>query len=232
MISHNRARTHKSGFTIVELVGALIIISILTTAGITGISAAVDNSRMTAIYQDLDGFRKAAEQFLMDNPQDSKWNGINSSAQIQESFDKFNTQYLEGSMKLERVVQSRIHSMIRGTTIKRDPYGTAYDVIMVSTKLLHSEDDPLDNSYMRIFIRSQGKNGNQSHVPDSFVCFLGVTDNDDIYSLTQFSDGHIDSTQFMSDTKVFFYDQWGYSKDTQSWGKLPYSNIPNYDPWD
>ncbi|MEG2377402.1 MAG: type II secretion system protein [Clostridia bacterium] len=219
----------KYGFTMIELIGAMIIIAVLTVAGITAVSTAIDNSRQTAIQQDLDGFRKVAEQFLLENPQTSKWDGLNSSTQTKEAFKLFNEKYLEGEMKFETVKKSGWNCLIMGNTIKKDPYGNAYDVIYCTLKL-DVEANPLDStSYARILIRSRGKNGSHKldEIPSATFFF---DDPDDVYSVTQFSDGRVISTQFTANDRSSF-DEFGYSYDTAEWCKLKPAVIPGYEAW-
>ncbi|MEG2378447.1 MAG: type II secretion system protein, partial [Clostridia bacterium] len=155
--------TNKRAFTMIELIGAMIIIAVLTVAGISAVSTAIENSRQTAINQDLDGFRKVAEQFLLENPDVSKWNGLNSPQQLKDSFAILNDKYLEGEMKIEPSTQgqSANGTNIWAKTRRLDPYGNPYTVITCTDRL--QADAAKDNSYSRIFIRCEGKNGTNTH---------------------------------------------------------------------
>ncbi|MEG2378446.1 MAG: hypothetical protein RSC43_08860 [Clostridia bacterium] len=205
----------------IELIGAMIIIAVLTVAGITAVSTAIENSRQTAINQDLDGFRKVAEQFLMENPDVSKWNGVNTPQQTIESFDLFNNKYLEGEMKLDPHPANNIHR--RGKTKRLDPYGNPY-MITLSTVKLQTGTAVDDNSYARIFIQCCGKDGTDTL---EWHDYYASADNDNIISLTQFSNGQVSSIQFSS-AQLRTYWAHGYSYKDNAWKTLPESQIPGY----
>ncbi|MEG2265289.1 MAG: prepilin-type N-terminal cleavage/methylation domain-containing protein [Acinetobacter sp.] len=226
------SKNHKRGFTMIELIGAMIIIAVLTVAGISAVSTAINNSRITAVNEDLDGFRKVAEQFLLENPQTSKWNGVNSDAQLVGAFKLFNDKYLEGEMKIPNPVKSGQNALIIGYTQRKDPWGTPYAIIYNTQKLNCDSKDPQSTSYAKLYVRSSGKNGYNNWDVDMHSSMLGIRDADDIYSVTQFSNDRVcstvlDTAQLYKSGKTFMHE-YGYSFDSNSWCMLEHANIPGY----
>ena len=85
-------KLNKRGFTMIELIGAMVIIAILTVAGITAIATAINNSRMSATQTDLSGFRTPIENFMLENPQMAK---ETDTTKIAAALNE----YLEGEMQ-------------------------------------------------------------------------------------------------------------------------------------
>lgn len=95
-VAQKAVKVNKRGFTMIELIGAMVIIAILTVAGITAIATAISNSRMSATQTDLSGFQSPIEQFMLENPQMAKENDTKKIAAALN-------EYLEGEMQFKDV---------------------------------------------------------------------------------------------------------------------------------
>ncbi|MEG2378535.1 MAG: type II secretion system protein [Clostridia bacterium] len=212
------ARTSRpSGFTMIELIGAMIIIAVLTAAGISAVSTAIEHSRQVACDEDLAGFRAVAEQFLLENPQVS-----NSEDMAWESINLLDGKYLEGEMKFIDNNYTKPSDIAIRYTNRLDPWGEPYAMVFVLYKL--ETDNQIAKNYSRIFIRSKGKNGNHAKDQVSTEGFLVMRDTDDRYSLTQYADGQVISTtfdtQYICDTvsaHPYILSNYGYNYHTNNW---------------
>ncbi|MEG2262794.1 MAG: type II secretion system protein [Acinetobacter sp.] len=182
----------KNGFTMIELVGAMIIIAVLTVGGITAISTAISNSRVTACKEDLAGFRKVLETFCMENPQYAKGADASSVPMILEDL---NSNYLEGEMKLAEPFSSAAESVVYSTS-HLDPWGNPYRLHMsikdagVGTPPTKSTD-----SLLRFLIVSSGKNANTVPNGEPFV----LDGTDDIAEYVQILNGAVSTQLFEHD---------------------------------
>lgn len=82
--SKHKTREHykinKRGFTVIELIGAMVIISVLTLAGVSSISTSINNARYTSAESDFAGYRTAIQQFMLENPGILKTRNTNTIA--------------------------------------------------------------------------------------------------------------------------------------------------------
>ncbi|MEG2265286.1 MAG: type II secretion system protein [Acinetobacter sp.] len=226
-------RTGKHGFTMIELIGAMIIIAILTVAGITAISTAINNSRLTAMTEDLSGFRKVAEQFLAENPQYAKWDGSTDEqddTQVNQILSDFNSNYLEGEMKHSSMYDVSPYYAV-GLTNRLDPWGNPYTICIHTLKFKPNNKNNTQ-SFIRIAFKSGGENGSTNH-DEGRKNPMASTDNNDWYQIVQYSDGTMYSTLFQSsgideNKDIEYYDYWGFSESKNKWCVLRRSEIPGY----
>ncbi|MEG2376820.1 MAG: type II secretion system protein [Clostridia bacterium] len=222
-------KANKKGFTMIELIGAMIIIAVLTVAGITAVTTAINNSRMTAAQEDLAGFRTVLETFCMENPQYAK--GVNTApATIDAVMTDLNANYLEGEMKFNGVVEKGARGGVV-TLNRRDPWGTPYQ--------LHINLDDLDadgnatavDSMMRFVVVSAGKNTTTTGQGPSEAAIatgaMSTDGNDDLAEVTQYANGAVAScfmgtkeNATMESTDAAFKDLIGtFMQSTGKWGK-------------
>ncbi len=174
-----RKATNKRGFTMLELIGAMIIIAVLTVAGITAIATAINNSRMSATQTDLAGFQLPIEQCLLENPKlERDTNVINVATTINK--------YLEGEMKLvksdaEGSVTANGDKASDWRVHRNDPWGNSYRIFI---DLNNSA-----NNGLRVFIVSSGKDG-KAPVMDTATLNKALN-KDDMFMMIQLKDGHV-----------------------------------------
>ncbi|MEG2377399.1 MAG: hypothetical protein RSC43_03475, partial [Clostridia bacterium] len=180
--------------------------------------------RQVACDEDLAGFRAVAEQFLLENPGVSKWNGVNSPQQLEDAFHLFDSDYLEGEMKIVPTSVGVSGNMyLTGRTARKDPWGEPYTLVMTNQKLAANGVDC--NSFFNIIVRSTGAN---TSYQTPHPCMFYSDDNDDIVCTTQFSTGKVASKVFTS-KDLHYYGNYGYDYQLSSWGWLNTANIPGYE---
>lgn len=192
--SEKSKKMNKRGFTMIELIGAMVIIAILTVAGITAIATAISNSRMSATQTDLSGFQTPIEQFLLENPQMAKSNDTGAIAA------KLN-EYLEGEMQFKVAPQTGDNA----------DDGLDYNTVELSdswqTKRLDAWDQPFriyidtaehgatngtdaaKDSEIRIFVVSNGKNSTTGTTTKTGNRYLDGTD--DMFLMVQLVNGQV-----------------------------------------
>ncbi|MEG2568204.1 MAG: type II secretion system protein, partial [Acinetobacter sp.] len=200
--THARHSTfNKSGFTMIELIGAMIIIAVLTVAGISAISTAIDNSRQTKIQEDLAGFRTILEEFCIENPQYAKANMPSYSHGDNEAHCAEIAQSLNEALGLEikNNPTAYLHGADGAVTILdvKDAYGTPYVLHMHVMDLDVDRNPATKNSCLSFMIVSAGKNTwtmgmRENGSPAAEACFKTDGD-DDAYLLVQYADGRVSS---------------------------------------
>ncbi|MEG2262795.1 MAG: type II secretion system protein [Acinetobacter sp.] len=191
-------KANKKGFTMIELIGAMIIIAVLTVAGITAVTTAINNSRMTAAQEDLAGFRTVVETFLMENPQYAKGVGGANAKNATDIFTDLNANYLEGEMKVSsaaNMTQATADTYL-ATLNRRDPWGTPYQ-LHINLADLNADGTAAVDSVLRIMVVSAGKNTTttgQAPAETAVAAKAMTTDgNDDLAVLTQYANGAVAS---------------------------------------
>ncbi len=177
-----KGKLNKVGFTMLELIGAMIIIAILTIGGIIAITSAINNSRMSALQSDLAGFRAPIEQFLLENPQYAKTATTYNNPEVLTALNE----YLEGEMKIDLThsgTETEVTagggtiakiSAITPTTVvatnRMDPWKTRYKIYVNPDNLTTEQAGKANwgkkaaagvekqDSELRIFIVSNAKN--------------------------------------------------------------------------
>lgn len=190
-IAEKAVKVNKRGFTMIELIGAMVIIAILTVAGITAIATAISNSRMSATQTDLSGFQTPIEQFLLENPQMAKEKDTTKIA-------KALNEYLEGEMQFKNVNALDGGVSTNDTTAPSDSTITAWQ-----TKRTDAWDEPFrifitpmnhagttgpnntQDTELRIFVVSNGKNSTTGEHNND------VDGDDDMFLLVQLVNGQV-----------------------------------------
>ncbi len=150
-------KINKKGFTTIELVGAMIIIAVLSIAGVTAVNKAVQNSRMTALREDLSGFVQPISQFIIENPEvfTKSTQPFNCAAELNE--------YLEGDMQFKQVPAKTLGAdqlkFLRYWELKReDPWKTPYRIFITTVDHPATGYTNSPDQEIRIFVVSSGKN--------------------------------------------------------------------------
>ena len=191
-------KINKRGFTVIELIGAMVIISVLTLAGVSSISTSINNARYTSAESDFDGYRTAIQQFMLENPGILKTRNANTIAH------KLN-EYLEDEMKFQTEDDGTfVYSCKKyppyekvGCAVKRlDPWGNPYRIFIDTQEpnsLKSNSSEKILQS--RIFVISCGPNGTSSGpITESNKRWYGVCyidSGDDLVSGVQYANGEI-----------------------------------------
>lgn len=185
-------KVNKRGFTMIELIGAMVIIAILTVAGITAIATAISNSRMSATQTDLSGFQTPIEQFLHENPQMAKKTNVGEIAA------KLN-EYLEGEMQFKTVPTTTTaddnvdyNDVDAGgwQTKRLDAWDQPFRIYIDTAK--HGATNGTDaakDSEIRIFVVSNGKNSTTGAASKTGNRYLDGTD--DMFLMVQLVNGQV-----------------------------------------
>lgn len=190
-VAQKAVKANKRGFTMIELIGAMVIIAILTVAGITAIATAISNSRMSATQTDLSGFQTPIEQFLLENPQMAK---EDDTTVIAEALNE----YLEGEMQFKDVTALDGGVAADSTSAPSDSTITAWQ-----TKRTDAWDEPFriyinpmnhagttgpnnaQDTELRIFVVSNGKNSTTGEHNND------VDGDDDMFLMVQLVNGQV-----------------------------------------
>lgn len=190
-VAQKAVKANKRGFTMIELIGAMVIIAILTVAGITAIATAISNSRMSATQTDLSGFQTPIEQFLLENPQMAKENNTTVIA-------KALNEYLEGEMQFKDVtaldggVASSATSAPSDSTIgkwqtkRTDAWDEPFRIYI--NPMNHAGTTGPNNAQdteLRIFVVSNGKNSTTGANNND------VDGDDDMFLMVQLVNGQV-----------------------------------------
>lgn len=189
--SEKSKKMNKRGFTMIELIGAMVIIAILTVAGITAIATAISNSRMSATQTDLSGFQTPIEQFLLENPQMAKSNDTKAIAA------KLN-EYLEGEMQFKTVPTTNADDGVDYNNVDAGGWQTkrldAWDqpfriYIDTAEHAATNGTDAAKDSEIRIFVVSNGKNSTTGTTAKTGNRYLDGTD--DMFLMVQLVNGQV-----------------------------------------
>ena len=221
-VAQKAVKVNKRGFTMIELIGAMVIIAILTVAGITAIATAISNSRMSATQTDLSGFQSPIEQFLLENPQMAKQNDTTVIA-------KALNEYLEGEMQFKDVT-----ALDGGVSTNSTTAPSASTIDKWQTKRTDAWDQPFriyinpmnhtgttgpnnaQDTELRIFVVSNGKNtttgaknNNLDGDDDMFLMvqmvngqvshgMYGMRDGDSLFAAASTSAAHVKSNTMLT----------------------------------
>lgn len=179
------------GFTMIELIGAMVILAILTVAGITAVATAISNSRMSACQSDLSGFQSPIEQFLLENPQMAKQLDTKVIA-------KALNEYLEGEMQfvdvsgLDSGVSTNATSVPSTSTISKwqvkrlDPWDEPYRIyICPMNQSATTGPNNTQDTELRIFVVSNGKNSTTGASNNA------LDGDDDMFLMVQLVNGQV-----------------------------------------
>lgn len=177
-VKNERMKTERRGFTMIELIGAMVILAILTVAGISAVATAISNSRMSATQSDLAGFQSPIEQFLLENPQMAKETDITKIA------TKLNT-YLEGEMQFSSTPDAA-NTIANWQTKRLDPWDEPYRIYICPTN--HAATTGPNNAQdteLRIFVVSNGKNSTTGAKNQN------LDGDDDMFLMVQLVNGQV-----------------------------------------
>lgn len=182
-------KVNKRGFTMIELIGAMVIIAILTVAGITAIATAISNSRMSATQTDLSGFQTPIEQFLLENPQMAKSTNVHDIAASLND-------YLEGEMQFKAVPSdtSNTTATVKGWQTKRnDAWDQPFRIVIIPDN--HTATTGPNNAQdteLRIFVVSNGKNSTTADTAETTAGKnINVDGDDDMFLMVQLVNGQV-----------------------------------------
>ena len=215
-------KINKRGFTVIELIGAMVIISVLSLAGVSSISTSINNARYTSAESDFDGYRTAIQQFMLENPGILKTRNTNTIAH------KLN-EYLEDEMKFQTeddgtfVYSSKKYPPYEkvGCAVKRlDPWGNPYRIGIDTQQVRALKADQSKKTLQaRIFVISCGPNGTSSGpVTESNKGWYGVgyiDSGDDLFTGVQYVDGQIN------------WGNYGCRNGNVDWSPGNYANLNN-----
>ncbi len=180
---NEQVAARKRGFTMIELIGAMIIIAILTVAGITAIATAISNSRMSATQTDLSGFQSPIEQFMLENPQMAKEKDV---SKIAAKLDE----YLEGEMQFKTVpteTDAATATIEAWQTKRNDAWDEPFRIYIdpANHSATQGKDDSKDTE-LRIFVISNGKNSMTGANNNK-----DVDGDDDMFLMVQLVNGQV-----------------------------------------
>ena len=191
-------KMNKRGFTMIELIGAMVIIAILTVAGITAIATAINNSRMSATQTDLSGFRTPIENFMLENPQMAKETDVNKIAVALN-------EYLEGEMQFIDATQATAETDNQTTYDYGTPNAGGWQVkrmdawdqnfrVYIDTdnhSATQGSNDAKDTE-LRIYVISNGTNSTTG-VDNTKSSNRYVDGDDDLFLCVQMVNGQVSS---------------------------------------
>ena len=184
-VAQKDVKVNKRGFTMIELIGAMVIIAILTVAGITAIATAISNSRMSATQTDLSGFQSPIEQFMLENPQMAKQTDTTKIAAALN-------EYLEGEMQFKTVPAGSTEGQQDKSTIaawetkRLDAWDQPFRIFINPEN--HSATTGPSNAQdteLRIFVVSNGKNSTTGTLNKD------VDGDDDMFLMVQLVNGQV-----------------------------------------
>lgn len=161
--------TRRKGMTLVELLGVMVVIAILSVIAIGGISAARDNANRTSVVSDVRTFENSIKQMLMIHPDIMKYNPEKPAHATDVIIGYLNDQ-VEEEWAFEPIAgtgatKNTKSGAVACTTIKRDAWGNAYCMYIyfdeLATTYVDKDGTNLkdSDSCVYIVIASPGKNG-------------------------------------------------------------------------
>lgn len=191
------------GFTMIELMGTLVIIAVLTVAGIAAIASSINKSRVSATMTDLSGFCLPIEQFLMENPQLAK---SDDDGFIASELNK----YLEGEMQFINIPQigDSADDLLDYSTVQTsgwqvkhlDPWDQPYRIYIDTSQHDGTNgSSPAKDTEIRIYVISNGKNSTTGAVRMGNRYLDGI---DDLFLCVEYVNGHISSGYYGFDSGI------------------------------
>lgn len=158
-----RANKSRRGFTLVEVIGVLVVIGLIIAIAVGGIVAARDSARLTSTQSDIRTLSNAIQQVYMAYPEMMKYSDSKPTNSVQTIVEQINSQ-LEEDWQFEVLSGATGSGAVAGTAIKRDawnnPYGLYIYTDAVTTKYNDQNGTPLQDSdsCITIVVASAGKN--------------------------------------------------------------------------
>lgn len=178
-----------SGFSMVELVIAILVIAVLAVAIFAGSSIAVEKSRDKRVTSDFHNFDVDAENYLHSHQQFQNGATLTTLAAQQEAILALN-QFLSANYAFDTSMHAPATGDICNTdaslyafpSAKMDPWGNPYYVI------IDSQSRNLNETEIYLTVFSAGKNGKAD--------MGGALDKDDQFLLLQFINGEVISKTY------------------------------------
>lgn len=196
----SRPRTAHKGFSLVELVIAILIIAVLVAAVFAGGSIIIKNAQISRTTSDLHNFSIAVESWMNQNPTIANVRNNESYKKDTALYNSFNALLAE-DYKLEDVANTSNITTVQAAdggdyyiyrSKKTDAWGNAYYVVFTDQE----RSDLEGNKHSEFFVEviSAGPNAKAK---------IGGTedkiDGDDIFLVGQYTDGNVVS-------KIYNYD--------------------------
>lgn len=180
-----RMKSRMKGFSLVELVVVILIIAVLAVAVFAGGSASIRKAQVSRVSSDLHNFDIAMSTYMNENR--SLVNLTNSDAKAE--FDK-EVQKLNAVLPVDYTFSTDTPDL-SGTQFTMDASLIAYQ---------SSKTDPWGNPYMLIIDTTDRNSGLSEYYlttvsagPNAQANLSGTLDVDDIFLLSQYSDGSVAS---------------------------------------
>ena len=161
-------RVYKAGYTLMEVMIVIVIMSILFIAGVNGYNTAVNNAKIDACETDLRTFSQAFSAYMMDFGRveftEAEINSGLAAARMTEILDIMNRNYLPVKVVFESDTKVITSDDRKGvveliTQNKKDPWGKKYHIYI---NTLNSTQTPAG----LIVVRSFGTDGQKSSKGD------------------------------------------------------------------
>lgn len=162
-------RRARKGFSLVELLIAVIVLGILSTMIFAAGTASQSKARMAVAQNDLDSIKNSLYQALMTHPNVMKF--TDSASNISTVIEYFNAE-LDDAWRLKPAGTYSSSGLVAITATQKDPWGSPYGVYIFTNTLHKTYTDetgqPLtdSDSVMYVVVASAGRNGTG--------CALGV----------------------------------------------------------
>ena len=196
----SRPRTAHKGFSLVELVIAILIIAVLVAAVFAGGSVIIKNAQISRTTSDLHNFSIAVESWMNQNPTIANVRNNESYKKDTALYNSFNALLAE-DYKLEDVANTSNITTVQAAdggdyyiyrSKKTDAWGNAYYVVFTDQE--RSDLEGTKHSEFFVEVISAGPNAKAK---------IGGTedkiDGDDIFLVGQYTDGNVVS-------KIYNYD--------------------------
>lgn len=131
----------KKGFTLVEILGVLMIVSIITTALAVGVNKIWQNNRVDICESELREMVTGFKSYFTDYSNIVISPDVNYDNVLNETIEILNTKYLPYEIEVLHISADK-KSVELATTIKKDPWGQKYLLNIYTYEGADSESIP------------------------------------------------------------------------------------------
>lgn len=163
VFKRSREFLRRKGLTLIELLGVMAVVAIISAIAVGGITSARDAANETSVSSDIRTYQTAIQQVLVQHPEVMKFTA-NKPAKAASLFVEYLNSQLEELWKFEMLDDNADSGAIAGSAIKRDAWNNPYGLYIYFDDLAPKYTDgsnkaltPSD-SCVYIVVCSAGKN--------------------------------------------------------------------------
>lgn len=121
----NMFKKRRKGTNLIELLGVMAVIAIISAIAVGGITAARDSANETSVQSDIKVYQTAIQQVLMQHPEVMKFTAQKPTSAVSVLVNYINDQ-LESQWKFQELAGANDSGLVAGSATRRDAWGNPY----------------------------------------------------------------------------------------------------------